>query len=46
LNPEINYDYLLAPKKPFKTITVAKPYETWTEEDENGGWWKRKAKIP
>ena len=46
VNPEINYDYLLAPNKPFKTITVAKPYETWTKEDEDGGWWKRETKEP
>lgn len=46
VNEEINYDYLLAPNKRFKTITVARPYETWTKEDENGGWWKKETVEP
>jgi hypothetical protein len=46
VNKEINYDYLLAPNKKFKTITVARPYQTWTKEDENGGWWKRETTSP
>ena len=43
---DINYDYLRAPGKRLKSITVPRPYETWTEADENGGWWKRETVIP
>jgi hypothetical protein len=46
INKDINYDYLLAPNKEFKTITVPTPYKTWTKEDENGAWWKRKTVTP
>ena len=41
VNEGINYNYLYAPGKEVKTIPAPKPYETWTEADENGGWWKR-----
>jgi hypothetical protein len=42
----VNYDYLLAPDKEFKSIPVPEPYETWTAADEDGGWWKRKIVVP
>jgi hypothetical protein len=42
----VNYDYLLASDKEFKSIPVPEPYETWTEDDENGLWWKRKIVTP
>ena len=35
VNPEINYDYLLAPDRPFKTISVPRPCEIRTKADEN-----------
>lgn len=46
VNTEIDYSYLNAPGKVVETITAPKPYATWTEEDEDGGWWKRETIIP
>jgi hypothetical protein len=38
---ELTAAYLWYPGKEIMTITTAEPYETWTEADENEGWWKR-----
>lgn len=46
VNSEIDYSYLYAPGKEVETITAPKPYKTWTKEDENGEWWKRKTIEP
>ena len=46
VDSRIDYSYLNAPGKVVKTITAPKPYKTWTEEDENGGWWKRETIEP
>lgn len=46
VNPGIDYSYLYAPGKKVETISAPKPYETWTEEDDNGGWWKRETIEP
>jgi hypothetical protein len=46
VNPQMDYSYLYAPGKEVETITAPKPYKTWTKEDENGGWWKRKTIEP
>ena len=42
----INYNFLNAPGKEIKTITVPKPYKTWTKEDDDGGWWKKDTVEP
>jgi hypothetical protein len=42
----LSYDYLWYPGKEDMTITAPQPYETWTEADENGGWWKRETIEP
>lgn len=46
VNTDIDYSYLNAPGKVVETITAPKPYATWTEEDEDGGWWKRETVTP
>lgn len=46
LDPNIAYNYLAAPGKTIKTITAPVPYATWTEADEDGGWWKGETQIP
>ncbi len=46
VNTEIDYSYLNAPGKVVETITAPKPYATWTEADEDGGWWKRETVTP
>jgi len=46
VNTEIDYSYLNAPGKVVETITAPKSYATWSEEDEDGGWWKRETVIP
>jgi hypothetical protein len=38
--PGVNYDYLLAPDKEFKSIPVPQPYDTWTDAELD--WWKKK----
>ncbi len=42
----INFNLLVAPGKEAKTIAVAKPYKTWTKEDDDGGWWKKDTVEP
>lgn len=39
-------NYLWYPGKENMTITAPQPYETWTEEDENGGWWNKPTVTP
>lgn len=46
LDPNIDYSYLAAPGKTIKTIAAPEPYATWTEADEDGGWWKKETEIP
>lgn len=47
INKNISYDYLFYPGKKFKAIPAApKPYATWTQADEDGGWWKRESDEP
>lgn len=46
VNTEIDYSYLNAPGKVVETIAAPRPYATWTEEDEDGGWWKRETVTP
>jgi hypothetical protein len=43
---ELTTAYLWYPGKENMTITAPQPYETWTEADENGGWWKRPTITP
>ena len=42
--PNVNYDYLLASDKEFKSIPVPQPYATWTDADLD--WWKKKIEKP
>jgi hypothetical protein len=42
--PGVNYDYLLASDKEFKSIPVPQPYETWTDAELD--WWKKKIEKP
>jgi hypothetical protein len=43
---ELTTKYLWYPGKESMTITAPQPYETWTVEDDNGGWWKRPTVTP
>jgi hypothetical protein len=43
---ELTTKYLWYPGKENMTITAPQPYETWTEEDNNGGWWKKPTVTP
>lgn len=43
---ELKTNYLWYPGKENMTITAPQPYETWTEEDENGGWWNKPTITP
>lgn len=47
VDKNLNYDYLFYPGKKFKSIPAApKPYATWTQADEDGGWWKHETDKP
>lgn len=43
---ELTAQYLWYPGKENMTITAPRPYQTWTKEDDNGGWWKRPTTEP
>jgi hypothetical protein len=43
---ELKTNYLWYPGKESMTITAPQPYETWTKEDENGGWWNKQTVTP
>jgi len=46
VNENLTTSYLWYPGKENMTITAPQPYETWTEADNNGGWWKRETVTP
>jgi hypothetical protein len=46
INENLTAKYLWYPGKENMTITAPQPYATWTEADENGGWWKRETVTP
>jgi hypothetical protein len=47
VDKNLTYKYLWYPgKKDGMTITAPQPYETWTKEDDNGGWWKKLTVTP
>jgi hypothetical protein len=43
---ELSTNYLWYPGKENMTITAPQPYETWTDADNNGGWWKKATEKP
>jgi len=46
INENLSAKYLWYPGKEIMTITAPQPYATWTEADDNGGWWKRETATP
>lgn len=46
VDKNLSYNYLWYPGKESMTITAPQPYETWTEEDNNGAWWKKPTVTP
>lgn len=46
VNENLTTSYLWYPGKENMTITAPQPYETWTDADDNGGWWKRETVTP